>query len=58
MNERILEKPKCLCGKEGIALGFLPIAGICSNMIPVLEKQFLCEYHAEKAKEMGYKVIE
>mgnify|MGYP001578083302 CR=1 FL=1 len=47
---------KCLCGKEATYTVYLPIPNVYVGLKQVLEKHFVCEYHAKKAEDKGYKV--
>ena len=46
---------KCLCGKEATHTADLPIGNIyLANGKEACEEHKVCDYHAEKAKKLGY----
>ena len=51
-----MSEKKCRCGKDAIAIAYLPIANIYVRLIQVTESVNVCAYHAEKSKTQGYRV--
>lgn len=47
---------KCLCGKDAVAIAYLPIPNISAGIKQVMEEHPVCQYHADKAIKMGYTV--
>lgn len=51
-----MSKNKCKCGKDAVAIAYLPMKNVYVGVIQVTESVDVCAYHAEKSKEQGYVV--
>ena len=51
-----VSKNKCKCGKDAVAIAYLPMKNVYVGVIQVTESVDVCAYHAEKSKEQGYVV--
>jgi len=47
---------KCLCGKDAVAVAYLPLENVFSGLHQVMEAHDVCEYHGKKSEEKGFKV--
>jgi len=47
---------KCLCGKPATKIAYLPMPNVYVNLKQVMEKHFVCDYHAKKAIQKGFRV--
>lgn len=51
-----VSKNKCKCGKDAVAIAYLPVENVYVGIVQVTERTEVCIYHAEKSKEQGYVV--
>ncbi len=49
---------RCLCGEIATHTAYLPMPNIYAGIRPVTEPHAVCDYHAAKARSMGYLVEE
>jgi hypothetical protein len=47
---------KCLCGNDAVATAYLPIGNIYAGVKEITGPNQVCAYHAQKAKDKGYRV--
>lgn len=50
------EMKKCLCGKPAVAVAYLPMRNIYAGLKHMMEKHYVCEYHAKKSIVRGFRV--